>query len=119
MPAMMGAGMGSVVSPMPSEMIFASGFSARCAFLMRLISGKRYPAWSFAMLGLRVTLVPATMTEVRRPEDAGAVVRLFSRVAMVRGTRGKGQFVREDVGSSHAHASERCERVPIGGFAIG
>jgi len=78
MPATMGAGMGSVVSPMPSEMIFASGFAARCAFLMRLISGKRYPAWSFAMLGLRATLVAATMTEVRRPEDAGAVVRLFA-----------------------------------------
>jgi hypothetical protein len=30
------------------------------------------------MLGLRATLVAATMTEVRRPEDAGAVVRLFA-----------------------------------------
>jgi len=34
-------GTGIVVSPMPSEMIFASGFASRYALRRRPISGKR------------------------------------------------------------------------------
>ena len=34
---------------MPKEMMFAFGFVSRYLFLLRPISGKRYPAWSFCM----------------------------------------------------------------------